>query len=98
MIRTMLVAMLLAGTASAPALAQSADSQLKTIYDAEWQWRLGQTGQQQSGIETKPGNRLSCVTPACQAQRQAYWQDVLKRMAAIPDVDLSPEERLNRRC
>jgi uncharacterized protein (DUF885 family) len=96
MIRTMLVAMLLAGTASAPALAQSADSQLKTIYDAEWQWRLGQTGQQQSGIETKPGNRLSCVTPACQAQRQAYWQDVLKRMAAIPDADLSPEERLNK--
>jgi uncharacterized protein (DUF885 family) len=36
------------------------------------------------------------VTPACQAERQRQWQGVLDQIAAIPDAELSPAERLNK--
>jgi uncharacterized protein (DUF885 family) len=91
-IRTILAAALLAGTAQA----QTADQRLKAIYDAEWQWRMVQTGQQELDGETKPGDRLPCVTSACQIQRKAYWDRVLAQIAAIPDAELSAEERLNK--
>ncbi|OYQ24391.1 DUF885 domain-containing protein [Sandarakinorhabdus cyanobacteriorum] len=92
MIRTITAALLLAGSAAA----QSADQRLKAVYDAEWQWRLAQTGQVQDGLDTRQGPRLPCVTPACQAGRLRYWQGVLDQLAAIPDADLSRAERLNK--
>jgi uncharacterized protein (DUF885 family) len=92
MIRTVLAVLLLAGSAAA----QTADQRLKAVYDAEWQWRLAQTGQVQDGLETRPGDRLPCVTPACQDARRSYWQGVLNQLANIPDAELSPEERLNK--
>ena len=92
MIRTFVTALLLAGAAHA----QTADQRLKSVYDAEWQWRLAQTGQVQDGLDTRQGPRLPCETPACHADRQIYWQGVLARLAAIPDADLSAEERLNK--
>jgi uncharacterized protein (DUF885 family) len=92
MIRTVVAALLLAGAAQA----QTADQRLKAVYDAEWQWRLAQTGQVEDGLDTKPGPRLPCVTPACQAERQRQWQSVLDQIATITDTDLSPVERLNK--
>ena len=92
MIRTVVAALLLAGAAQA----QTADQRLKAVYDAEWQWRLTQTGQIEDGLDTKPGPRLPCVTPACQTERQRKWQQVLDQIAAIPDAELSPTERLNK--
>ncbi len=92
MIRAIFAAMLLAGTASA----QTADERLQAVYTAEWQWRLAQTGQQQDGLDTRPGPRLPCVTPACQAERLKMWQGVLDQLAAIPDAELSGPERLNK--
>lgn len=96
MIRTFVAAMLLASSALAQTAPSNADQRLKAIYDAEWQWRMAQTGQVQDGLEAKPGDRLPCVTPACQEARRRHWQDVLDQMATIPDADLSPEERLNK--
>ena len=92
MIRTIITALLLAGAAQA----QTADERLKAVYTAEWQWRLAQTGQLEDGLDTRPGPRLPCVTPACQAERQRQWQGVLYQIAAIPDAELSPAERLNK--
>jgi len=92
MIRTIITALLLAGAAQA----QTADERLKAVYTAEWQWRLAQTGQLEDGLDTRPGPRLPCVTPACQAERQRQWQGVLYQIAAIPDSELSPAERLNK--
>ncbi len=94
MIRTLVATLLLAGSTAVQAA--PADGQLKAIYDAEWQWRLAQTGQVQAGIETRAGDRLPCVTAACQDERRRYWQAVLDQVAAIPDAELSPEERLNK--
>ena len=92
MMRTIITALLLAGAAQA----QTADQRLKAVYNAEWQWRLAQTGQVEDGLDTRPGPRLPCVTPACQAERQRQWQGVLDQIAAIPDAELSPAERLNK--
>ena len=92
MIRTIITALLLAGAAQA----QTADQRLKAVYTAEWQWRLAQTGQVEDGLDTRPGPRLPSVTPACQAERQRQWQGVLDQIAAIPDAELSPAERLNK--
>jgi uncharacterized protein (DUF885 family) len=92
MIRALVAALLLAGGAQA----QTADERLKAVYDAEWAWRLAQTGQTQDGLETRPGSRLPCVSPACHEQRRAFWQGVLNAVAAIPDSELSGEERLNK--
>ncbi len=92
MIRTIITALLLAGAAQA----QTADQRLKAVYTSEWQWRLAQTGQVEDGLDTRPGSRLPCVTPACQAERQRQWQGVLDQIAAIPDAELSPAERLNK--
>lgn len=92
MIRTAIATLLLAGSAQA----QTADQKLKAIYDAEWQWRLAQTGQVQDGLDTRQGPKLPCETPACHEARKSYWQGVLNQLAAIPDADLSNEERLNK--
>jgi uncharacterized protein (DUF885 family) len=92
MIRTIITALLLAGAGQA----QTADQRLKAVYNAEWQWRLAQTGQVEDGLDTRPGPRLPCVTPACQAERQRQCQGVLDQIAAIPDAELSPAERLNK--
>jgi uncharacterized protein (DUF885 family) len=92
MIRKIITALLLAGAAQA----QTADQRLKAVYNAEWQWRLAQTGQVEDGLDTRPGPRLPCVNPACQAERQRQWQGVLDQIAAIPDAELSPAERLNK--
>jgi len=92
MIRALVVGLLLAGAAQA----QTADQKLKAIYDAEWQWRLAQTGQVQDGLDTRPGPKLPCVTPACQAERKRVWEGVLAQIAVIPDAELSPAERLNK--
>ncbi|MEI6485029.1 MAG: DUF885 family protein [Sphingomonadales bacterium] len=100
MIRAFVIAGLLAG--AAPVLAQalpsppSADQRLQAVYNAEWQWRLAQTGQVQDGLDTRQGPKLPCETPACQTARQTYWQGVLDQLATIPDADLSNEERLNK--
>lgn len=92
MIRTIIAALLLAGVAHA----QTAGGQLKSIYDAEWQWRLAQTGEVQDGLDTRQGPRLPCETPACHAEHKQYWQRVLDQLAALPDAQLSAEERLNK--
>ena len=96
LIRTITAAVLLAGSAAAQTTASAADQRLKAVYEAEWQWRLAQTGQEQDGLDTRPGPRLPCVTPACQAERLRMWQGVLDQLAAIPDAELSPAERLNK--
>jgi uncharacterized protein (DUF885 family) len=92
MIRAIVAALLVTSAAHA----QTADQRLKSLYDAEWQWRLVQTGQVQDGLDTRQGPRLPCETPACHMERQRYWRGVLGQLAAIPDAELSAEERLNR--
>src|SRR5216684_367979 len=74
--------------------AGSADARLKAIYTTEWKWReqqLPDTEDTQRPIQ----DHLPKVDPASQAQRLAYWQDVLKKLDAIPRAQLSPAEQVN---
>lgn len=81
--------------AAAPATAtDSADARFKAIYTAEWKWReeqLPDTEDAQRQIQ----DHLPKTDPATQAMRLSMWQDVLRKLDAIPVAELSPAERLN---
>jgi uncharacterized protein (DUF885 family) len=74
--------------------ANSADSRLKAIYTSEWKWRDQQLP---DGEDTqKPvQDHLPKMDAASQAQRLVYWQEVLKKLDAIPRAELSVGEQLN---
>ncbi len=97
-LRALIAALLLTSGALAQTVDQreTEDQRLKAVYDAEWQWRLQQFGQIMVGGEARAGDRLPCVTPACQQQRADYWRGVQTAIAGIPEAALSAEERLNR--
>jgi uncharacterized protein (DUF885 family) len=79
---------------AATAGANEADDRLRTIYTTEWKWREAQLPDSEDS--QKPIlNHLAKVDPASQAQRLAYWQDVLKKLDAIKRDELSAKERLN---
>ena len=93
---------ILAATALATALCacspqsrqNEADQQLREIYTSEWKWRTDQQPDGEDG--TRPiVDHLPKVDPATQEMRRKYWEDVLKRVDAIPRASLSPGEQLN---
>jgi uncharacterized protein (DUF885 family) len=87
-----LAAALLLGTACSNA--PNADARLQTIYRDEWTWRETQfpdTEDAQKRIQ----DHLPKVDAASQAARLSMWQDVLKKLDAIPRAELSPAEQLN---
>ncbi len=72
----------------------SADEQLRAIYSSEWKWRTDQQPDGEDG--TRPiADHLPKVDPATQEMRLKYWEDVLKRVEAIPRASLSAPEQLN---
>jgi uncharacterized protein (DUF885 family) len=93
-----LVAMITAtaGLADAPT-ASPADDRFKAIYSEEWTWRQ----QQFPGLDDEDraasarDDRLPAVDAATQQMRLKYWQDVLKKIAAIPAAELSAENKVN---
>jgi uncharacterized protein (DUF885 family) len=71
-----------------------ADAQLREIYTAEWRWRSEQFAVGKDGKEWR-SDRLPKVDATAQQERLRYWQDVQRRLGAIPRADLSAQERLN---
>src|ERR1700733_11401529 len=72
----------------------SVDSRLQAIYRDEWAWREEQfpdTEDAQKSIQ----DHLPKVDAANQERRLAMWQDVLKKLDAVPRSELSPGEQLN---
>jgi uncharacterized protein (DUF885 family) len=89
-----LLGVIAVGVAAEAADASSADARLKAIYTSEWKWREQQmpdTEDAQKPIQ----DHLPKMDAASQEQRLAYWQDVLKRLDAIPRAELSSAEQLN---
>ena len=73
---------------------QTADAQLRAIYTEEWKWRREQFPNQEDSA--KPiADHLPKEDPATQEMRQRYWEDVLKKLIAIPRGQLSPDEQVN---
>ncbi|HEX3943446.1 MAG TPA: DUF885 family protein [Rhizomicrobium sp.] len=72
----------------------NADARLQKIYADEWQWREQQFPDNEDA--QKPiQDHLPKVDPASQAARLQMWQDVLRKLDAIPRAELSAAEQLN---
>lgn len=101
------VSLSLAFGALAPALAQdapmptlappanAAESALRDLYTAEWDWRQTEFDRVRIDGRWQAGERMPSVTPEAWARRAAYWKDVLAKLEAIPLDALGREERIN---
>jgi len=79
---------------SLPARAASADAQLRTLYTAEWSWRVAEFADDEDNTRPVPP-RLPHVDAATQAGHLAVWQDTLKKLNAVAAGALSPKEQVN---
>ncbi len=76
----------------------AADARFKAIYTAEWSWREKQFGRIDEAGGAGDGampDHLPAIDPKTQAMRQAYWEDVLKKLDAIKLDSLSADEQVN---
>jgi uncharacterized protein (DUF885 family) len=89
------VALAFAATAIPAHAQQSADAQLKALYDAEWTWRQAELGQDPEDEGAGVSDHLPHVDPASQQRRLAYWSNKLAELDKIPAAQLSPEQRIN---
>ncbi|MFT3790443.1 MAG: DUF885 family protein [Rudaea sp.] len=96
------VSLLFAGVLVASAHAastdtNSADQQFETLYKTEWSWRQQQFPgyDDEDRTSSDKDTRLPAVNEKAQQVRLAYWDDVLKKLAAIRPAELSPENRIN---
>src|SRR5271167_4938632 len=72
----------------------TADARLQAIYSEEWKWREEQFPDTEDAGK-KIADHLPKVDPAAQARRLEMWQEVLKKLDAIPRPQLSSAEQLN---
>jgi uncharacterized protein (DUF885 family) len=84
----------LALAASACNQAPSADARLQAIYGDEWKWREEQFGDNEDA-QRRIQDHLPKVDAGSQEMRQRKWQEVLKKLDAIPRAELSAAEQLN---
>jgi uncharacterized protein (DUF885 family) len=89
-----LTAACLALTLPACDQAPSADARLQAIYRDEWKWREAQFADDEDA-QKRIQDHLPKVDAAAQAQRLQMWQDVRKKLEAIPRAELSAAEQLN---
>lgn len=98
----MRIAMVGAASAAAAVLAacspqprqNAADEQLRSIYTTEWKWRTEQLPDTEDSARPV-SDHLPKVDAATQAMRLKYWEDVLRRVDAIPRASLSAVEQVN---
>ncbi|PNS08611.1 DUF885 domain-containing protein [Solilutibacter silvestris] len=84
-------------TATTTTATTSTDARFKAIWQREGEWRKHQDGgelDEDSASDTLSAH-LPDVSPQAQARRLAYWDDVLKQLAAIDPQQLSPPQRIN---
>jgi uncharacterized protein (DUF885 family) len=89
-----LAAVCLAMSISACTKAPNADARLQSIYSDEWKWREQQFADDEDA-QKRIEDHLPKVDAQAQAQRLQMWQDVLKKLEAIPHAELSAAEQLN---
>jgi uncharacterized protein (DUF885 family) len=89
-----LAAACLAMSISACTKAPNADARLQSVYSDEWKWREQQFADDEDA-QKRIEDHLPKVDAQAQAQRLQMWQDVLKKLEAIPRAELSPAEQLN---
>lgn len=73
---------------------READARLQSIYAAEWKWREDQFADDEDA-QRPISDHLPKVDPAAQEARLRYWEEVLRKLDAIPRAELSPREQIN---
>ena len=73
---------------------READGRLQSIYTAEWKWREDQFADDEDA-QRPISDHLPKVDPAAQEARLRYWEEVLRKLDAIPRAELSPREQIN---
>jgi len=86
-----LAVLALAGTAHAQG---TADARFKALYTREWAWRMNEFPERERGDAPVP-NRLPKMAATDQMRRLAYWQGVRTQLTAIPEAQLSAENKVN---
>ncbi|MGC1524142.1 MAG: DUF885 family protein [Steroidobacteraceae bacterium] len=76
------------------AAAESADARLEAIYKAEWKWREQQLPDNED-TRRPIQDHLPKTDPATQMMRLHMWQDVVRKLDAIPKAELSSPQQLN---
>src|SRR5471030_934798 len=73
-----------------------ADAQFKTIYTAEWKWRMSQKDEAgEDDDDSGVSSGLPHIDAATQQKRLAYWLGVMKRLDGVAPAQLSAPERIN---
>ncbi|HKR75402.1 MAG TPA: DUF885 family protein [Rhodanobacter sp.] len=67
----------------------------KALYTQEWAWRQEQFTADEDSHPGDPAPHLPHVDAGTQAKRQACWQQVSDRLAAIPRDQLTPADQVN---
>ncbi|RDZ26521.1 DUF885 domain-containing protein [Lysobacter silvisoli] len=101
---SVLLALLPVAHAAAPAQTEAAarpapnaaTQRLRALYEAEWQWRQREFVQvREPDGRWEDGDRMPSVTPQAWQARIAYWEKAMAGLDAIPEAELSDEERIN---
>ena len=80
----------------AAAAQSAADQRLKALYNGYAAWDAGETANFQNAAgETKPTDHLPKIDAATQQRRAAHLQELLTQLNAIPEAQLSAEEKVN---
>ncbi len=74
-----------------------ADGQFRSIYEAEWAWRLSLDPEEDDDTidEDKAPKTWGRVDPATQAERLAHWKGVIEELNALDQKALSPKAQIN---
>lgn len=77
----------------------TAAARFKALYTREWRWRQAQLSgavdEDNQATQEQQADHLPNVDVATQNQRTAYWQQALKELDAIPQVQLSAEDQVS---
>src|SRR5277367_4544838 len=74
--------------------AETTEARFRAIYTTEWKWRDKQFPDNEDA-QRPIQDHLPKTDPQTQAMRLRTWQDVLRRLDALPTAELSPAEQLN---
>lgn len=83
-----------AALVSSAAFAAPADKDLRTLYTAEWAWRIDQYADDEGNTRPVPAH-LPHVDAKTQDVRLKYWQSTLAKLNKIPAGMLSQKEQIN---
>ena len=99
MMRTLLLALclLLPTLSLAKSKVSTADAAFVAVYEQEWDWRQKEFGGNQDDADFSSRTRFPNVDAKSQQARLEVWQDTLKRLDAVDQEKLSPEQRINYR-